>query len=161
MAWRGRTRAASCTRGGCGAGSSGCCDPVLVYVAGMAVFAAVMTLFVGPHLDPLLAILNEPLWFLGVYTVTLLFLPFMWWVHQRNRAVAFVVLLPLAVLDSVGVTVLGWPKWTGFLNYVLCWLVIQQLGFFWGESTRHRTWVVVAASRSASTSRWSTSGRGP
>jgi len=62
--------------------------PVLVYLAVMAVFAAVMTVVVGPQLDPLLAIINGPLWFLGVYTLTLLFLPFMWWVHQRNRAVA-------------------------------------------------------------------------
>ena len=76
--------------------------------------------------------------------MTLLFLPFMWWVHQRNRAIAFIVLIPLATLDSVGVTVLGWPLWIGFLNYLLCWLVIQQLGFFWDESTRHRTWVLVA-----------------
>lgn len=118
--------------------------PVLVYLAGMAVFSAVMTVVVGPDLDPLLSIVNEPLWFLGVYTLTLLFLPVMWRVHQRNRAVAFVVLVPLAILDSVGVTVLGWPLWLGFFNYLLCWLVIQQLGFFWDEDTRHRTWVVVA-----------------
>ena len=118
--------------------------PVLVYLAVMAVFSALMTVIVGPDLDPLLSIINEPLWFLGVYTVTLLFLPFMWWVHRHNRAIAFVVLVPLAILDSVGVTVLGWPLWTGFFNYLLCWLAIQQLGFFWGEETRHRTWVVVA-----------------
>jgi Acyltransferase family len=118
--------------------------PVLVYLAVMAVFSALMTLVLGPDLDPLLSIVNGPLWFLGVYTVTLLFLPFMWWVHHHNRAIAFVVLLPLAILDSVGVTVLGWPLWLGFFNYLLCWLAIQQLGFFWGEDTRRRTWVVVA-----------------
>lgn len=118
--------------------------PVLVYLAIMAVFAAVMTIVVGPQLDPLMAIINGPLWFLGVYTLTLLFLPFMWWVHQRNRAVAFLVLIPLATLDSIGVTILGWPLWLGFLNYLLCWLAIQQLGFFWGEQTRNRTWAVVA-----------------
>ncbi len=103
-----------------------------------------MTVVVGPSLDPLLSIINGPLWFLGVYTMTLLFLPFMWWVHQRNRAIAFVVLIPLATIDSIGVTVLGWPLWIGFFNYLLCWLAIQQLGFFWGESTRQRTWVLVA-----------------
>lgn len=118
--------------------------PVLVYLAVMAVFSAVMTVFVGPQLDPLLAIINGPLWFLGVYTITLLFLPAMWWVHQRSRSIAFVILVPLAVAVSVGVTILGWPLWIGFLNFVLCWLVIQQLGFFWGEKTRHRTWVWVA-----------------
>ncbi len=118
--------------------------PVLWYLALMAVFSAVMTIVVGPSLDPLLSIINGPLWFLGVYTLTLLFLPFMWWVHQHNRAVAFVVLIPLAILDSVGVTVLGWPLWIGFLNYLLVWLAIQQLGFFWAERTRHRTWVLVA-----------------
>ena len=133
---------------------------MLVYLAVMAVFSAVMTLIVGPRLDPLLSIINGPLWFLGVYTMTLLFLPFMWWVHHRNRAIAFVVLIPLAIIDSVGVTVLGWPLWTGFLNYLLCWLAIQQLGFFWGESTRHRTWVLVAVVSSRSTPPSSTSGRG-
>lgn len=118
--------------------------PVLVYLAIMAVFAAVVTLFLGPQLDPLLSIINGPLWFLGVYTLTLLFLPFMWWVHQRNRAVAFVVLVPLAVVDSVGVTVLGWPLWVGFLNFLFVWLAIQQLGFFWAERTSRRTWIAVA-----------------
>ncbi len=118
--------------------------PVLVYLAVMAVFSAVMTFLVGPDLDPLLSIINGPLWFLGVYTLTLLFLPFMWWVHQHNKAIAFVVLIPLATIDSIGVTILGWPLWLGFLNYLLCWLVIQQLGFFWGEHTRHRIWVLVA-----------------
>jgi hypothetical protein len=118
--------------------------PVLVYLAIMAVFGAAMTLFVGPQLDPLLSIINGPLWFLGVYTLTLLFLPFMWWVHRKNRAIAFVVLIPLAVIDSVGVTILGWPVWTGFLNFLFVWLVIQQLGFFWAEDTRHRTWVTIA-----------------
>ena len=93
--------------------------PVLVYLAIMAVFSAVMTVFVGPQLDPLLSIINGPLWFLGVYTLTLLFLPFMWWVHRRNRAIAFVVLIPLATIDSIGVTILGWPVWTGFLNFIL------------------------------------------
>lgn len=120
--------------------------PVLVYLAIMAVFSAVMTVVVGPGLDPLLSIINGPLWFLGVYTLTLLFLPFMWWVHQHNRAIAFVVLIPLAVIDSVGVTILGWPLWIGFFNYLLCWLVIQQLGFFWAEQTKYRTWVLVAVS---------------
>lgn len=118
--------------------------PVLWYLAAMAVFAAIVTFTLGPDLDPLLSIINGPLWFLGVYTLTLLFLPFMWWVHQRNRAIAFVVLLPLATLDSIGVTILGWPLWIGFFNYLLCWLAIQQLGFFWAERTRHRTWVTVA-----------------
>lgn len=118
--------------------------PVLVYLAIMAVFGAAMTLFVGPELDPLLAIINGPLWFLGVYTITLLFLPFMWWVHQKNRAIAFVVLIPLAVIDSVGVTILGWPVWVGFLNFIFCWVAIQQLGFFWAEDTRMRSWVTVA-----------------
>lgn len=118
--------------------------PVLVYLAIMAVFSAIMTIVVGPDLDPLLSIINGPLWFLGVYTLTLLFLPFMWWVHQHNRAIAFLVLIPLATLDSIGVTILGWPLWVGFFNYLLCWLAIQQLGFFWGESTRQRSWVLVA-----------------
>ena len=118
--------------------------PVLWYLAAMAVFAAIVTFTLGPDLDPLLSIINGPLWFLGVYTLTLLFLPFMWWVHQHNRAIAFVVLIPLATIDSVGVTILGWPLWIGFLNYLLCWLAIQQLGFFWAERTRHRTWVAVA-----------------
>jgi len=112
----------------------------------MGVFSAVVRVVAGDDLDPLLSIVNAPLWFLGVYCVTLLFLPFMWWVHQHNRAIAFVVLVPLATLDSVGVTVLGWPVWVGFFNYLLCWLAIQQIGFFWGERTRIRTWVVVALS---------------
>lgn len=120
--------------------------PVLWYLAAMAIFATIASLVMGPELDPLLSIINGPLWFLGVYTLTLLFLPFMWWVHQHNRAIAFVVLIPLATIDSVGVTILGWPLWIGFLNYLLCWLAIQQLGFFWAEPTRHRTWVLVAVS---------------
>jgi hypothetical protein len=117
--------------------------PVLVYFAVMAVMGMVISAVAGPRAAPLLDVVAQPLWFLGVYLLTLLFLPAMWWVHQRNRAIAFVVLVPLAVVDSVGVTILGWPGWIGMANFILVWLAIQQLGFFWGEATRIGAWVVV------------------
>jgi hypothetical protein len=118
--------------------------PVLVYFAVMAVVGIVASRMAGPSANALLSIVAQPLWFLGVYLVTLLFLPAMWWVHRHNRAVAFVVLVPSAALVSVGVTLLGWPAWLGLLNFVLVWVAIQQLGFFWGEHTQRRTWIVVA-----------------
>ena len=118
--------------------------PVLVYFAVMAVLGLVVSAVVGRAAEPLLSIVAQPLWFLGVYLLTLLFLPAMWWLHQRNRAAAFLLLMPLAAVVSVGVTILGWPSLLGFLNFLFVWLAIQQLGFFWGESTRTRTWVAVA-----------------
>ena len=119
--------------------------PVLVYFAAMALLGVVISAVVGDAATPLLAIVAAPLWFLGVYLLMLLCLPAMWRLHERNRAVAFVVLIPGAVVVSTGITVLGWPTWVGLLNYLLVWLTIQQLGFFWGERTRRRTWAVVAA----------------
>jgi hypothetical protein len=118
--------------------------PVLVYFAVMGILSLVVAVVAGPTASDLLGVVSQPLWFLGVYLLTLLFLPAMWWVHQRNRAIAFVVLIPIAAAVSVGVTVLGWPQWIGMLNFLLVWLTIQQLGLFWGEGTRRATWVLVA-----------------
>lgn len=123
--------------------------PVLVYFAVMAVVGVVASQVAGPAATALLSAVAQPLWFLGVYLITLLFLPAMWWVHQRNRAITFVVLVPSAAVVSTGVTILGWPQWLGFANFVLVWVAIQQLGFFWGESTRRRAWIAVAVSAAA------------
>ena len=119
--------------------------PVLVYFAFMAVVGMIVSAVVGPAAEPLLSIVAQPLWFLGVYLLTLLFLPAMWHLHEWNRGAAFLVLVPGAAAVSVGVTILGWPSVLGFLNFLFVWLAIQQLGFFWGESTRTRTWVALAA----------------
>jgi hypothetical protein len=123
--------------------------PVLVYFAVMAVVGIVAARIAGPAANALLGVVAQPLWFLGVYIVTLLFLPAMWWVHRRNRAIAFVVLVPLAALVSIGVTILGWPQWLGFVNFILVWVAIQQLGFFWGEQTRRAAWIVEAVGAAA------------
>ena len=71
--------------------------PVLVYFAVMAVIGGVAGIVAGPAARALISVVSQPLWFLGVYLLTLLLLPGMWRVHQFNRAIAFLVLVPLAV----------------------------------------------------------------
>jgi hypothetical protein len=71
---------------------------------------------------------GQPLWFLGVYLGTSGLVPLMVRAHDRAR-----ILTPMALLAgvvAVDVTRLATGvQAVGFLNLVLVWLLVQQLGF--------------------------------
>jgi len=121
--------------------------PVLVYLAFLGIAAAVCTTTIGPASGPILALACQMLWFLGIYVMTTMLLPAMLALHDRGRWWAFIIGVPLVVVLNLGVTFWAWPLPWSFANFLLVWLLVQQLGFFWtrppGERDRLWGWVAL------------------
>ncbi|MEF3404779.1 acyltransferase family protein [Agromyces sp. CCNWLW203] len=81
--------------------------------------------------------IGQPLWFLGVYLATSALVPLMVRAHERAR-----VLTPVALLAGVvAVDVLRFSTGLdgiGFLNLLLVWLLVQQLGFHLADGALDR-----------------------
>jgi hypothetical protein len=119
--------------------------PVLLYLAALAVAAAAATLLLGPNSEGMLALSCQMLWFLGIYVLTTLLLPAMAALHERNVYLAFAVGIPLAITVNLGTTLWGWPEAVGLVNYLLVWLLIQQLGFLWQMAIPRRFWAALGS----------------
>jgi len=117
--------------------------PVLVYLAFLSIAGSLATWRYGQASEAILALACQMLWFLGIYVITTMLLPGMLWLHHRNRGAAFIVGVPLAVGLNVAVMFWGWPLPLSFVNFLLVWLLAQQLGFFWFEPTRRWAWALV------------------
>ncbi|MFB6610927.1 acyltransferase [Agromyces sp. NPDC056379] len=94
--------------------------------------------------------IGQPLWFLGVYLATSALVPLMVRAHERAR-----VLTPLALLAGVvAVDMLRFSTGLdgiGFLNLLLVWLLVQQLGFHLADGALDRLapaalWSIAAGS---------------
>lgn len=72
-----------------------------------------------------------PLWFLVVYLLTIVLVPWTWWLHRRAAGVVLVGLVAMIglidVLDRAEVPVVG------YANYLLVFGGIHQLGYLWFE----------------------------
>lgn len=71
-----------------------------------------------------------PTWFLAAYVVIVTLAPPALWLWERSgwwSIVAGVVLAGLADLLSIGAGIV----WVGFLNYVLVWGTVHQIGYAW------------------------------
>src|SRR5688572_16861302 len=81
--------------------------------------------------------IGQPLWFLGVYLATSALVPIMVRAHERAR-----VLTPLGLLAGVvAVDVLRFATGVdaiGFVNLLLVWLLVQQLGFHLADGALDR-----------------------
>jgi peptidoglycan/LPS O-acetylase OafA/YrhL len=94
--------------------------------------------------------IGQPLWFLGVYLATSALVPLMVRAHERAR-----VLTPIALLAGVvAVDVLRFSTGIdaiGFVNLLLVWLLVQQLGFQLADGgvdrlSRRTLWSIAGAS---------------
>ena len=94
--------------------------------------------------------IGQPLWFLAVYIAISALVPVMVRAHERAR-----VLTPLALLAgvvAVDVVRIGTGiDAIGFVNLLLVWLLVQQLGFHLADGgvdrlARRTLWIVAAAS---------------
>jgi len=117
--------------------------PVLAYLAFLAIAATIATSTVGTASEAILALACQMLWFLGIYVMATMLLPGMLWLHDRNHLLAFVVGVPVITVLNLGVTFWSWPPWASFVNFLLVWLLAQQLGFFWFERTRASAWAAL------------------
>lgn len=119
--------------------------PVLLYLTVLALAAGVATLVLGPASEGMLALSCQMLWFLGIYVLTTLLLPAMAALHDRSVYLAFAVGVPLAITVNLGTTLWGWPEAVGLVNYLLVWLLIQQLGFLWKAAIPRKFWAALGS----------------
>lgn len=117
--------------------------PVLAYLAFLAIAGTIATVVVGPASRPILALACQMLWFLGIYVMTTMLLPAMVRLHEHGRLRAFVVGVPLVAMLNLGVTFWGWAVPISFANFLLAWLLVQQLGFFWDERSSRGAWIAI------------------
>ena len=81
--------------------------------------------------------IGQPLWFLGVYLAISALVPVMLRAHERARMLTpFALLAAVVAVDvtrlSTGVEAIG------FLNLLLVWLLVQQLGFHLADGSLDR-----------------------
>ncbi len=93
---------------------------------------------------------GQPLWFLGVYLGTSALVPLMVRAHDRARVLTPIGLLAGVVAVDVIRLATG-VQAVGFLNLVLVWLLVQQLGFHLADgavdaSSRFALWGIAVGS---------------
>lgn len=82
-------------------------------------------------------VMGQPLWFLGVYLVVVALAPAMVGLHQRHRLGVPVALAAAAVVVDVLRLRAGLTE-AGYLNLLIVWALVQQLGFFYADGTLTR-----------------------
>jgi peptidoglycan/LPS O-acetylase OafA/YrhL len=81
--------------------------------------------------------IGQPLWFLGVYLAISALVPVMLRAHERARVLTPIVLLAAVVTVDVTRIATGLDA-IGFLNLLLVWLLVQQLGFHLADGALDR-----------------------
>jgi peptidoglycan/LPS O-acetylase OafA/YrhL len=113
--------------------------PALVFVAVWLVLPPVLgRLGLPGELVRLVGkVMGQPLWFLGVYVAVVALAPAMVWLHRRFRLwVPAALAAAAAVVDALGLAA-GMHQ-LGYLNLLLVWVLVQQLGFFYADGTLER-----------------------
>ena len=81
--------------------------------------------------------IGQPLWFLGVYIAISALVPVMVRAHERARLLTPIALLAAVVAVDAARLTTG-VEAIGFLNLLLVWLLVQQLGFHLADGTIDR-----------------------
>jgi peptidoglycan/LPS O-acetylase OafA/YrhL len=111
--------------------------PALIYVAVWMVLGLVIGALWPQQSAPILQILGQLLWFIGIYLIAAAFAPALLRAHERWgwRALAALV-AAAALVDILRLTgVADGVKW---LNFAFVWLAIHQLGFFYADGLHER-----------------------
>jgi len=111
--------------------------PALVYVAVWTVLSLIVTAAGWTQLDPVLQILGQLLWFIGIYLIAAAFAPLLLRAHERFGLGAIAALV-LAVVAVDVVRLAGGVEAAGWLNFAFVWLAIHQLGFFYADGVADR-----------------------
>jgi peptidoglycan/LPS O-acetylase OafA/YrhL len=106
--------------------------PALVYVGVWTVLGLVVDALGWTQLDPVLQILGQLLWFIGIYLLAAAFAPLLLRAHERFGVGALIALVvAAAAVDTLRLAADVDPiKW---LNFAFVWLAIHQLGFFYAD----------------------------
>jgi hypothetical protein len=121
--------------------------PTLVFI-GIWVAAAMTVELAAPELaaklQPALAIIAKPLWFIAVYVIVVALAPTMLKVHERHGWRVPVAMTLAAVVVDLCRLSLDLPL-IGYLNFAFVWLFAHQLGFFYADGRLamvSRRWLV-------------------
>ncbi len=109
--------------------------PTLVFAAVWTVLTLVFAHLVDLSPETLKAgtmLVAVPVWFLAVYLLVIPLVPLMLGLHDRLGLVLPVSLVISAAFVDVLVRDLGLVG-VGYVNYLLVWLAVHQLGFFWRD----------------------------
>lgn len=93
--------------------------------------------------------IGQPLWFLGVYLAISALVPVMLRAHERARVLTPLALLAAVVAVDVVRLSTGFEA-IGFVNLLLVWLLVQQLGFHLADGgvdrlSRRTLWAIAGA----------------
>ena len=104
---------------------------------GLAVVLNVAAPDLTERLEPALAIIAKPLWFIAVYLIVIALAPVMLRLHERfGLAVPVGMAVAAAGVDVMRIT-FEVPV-VGYLNFAFVWLFAHQLGFFYADGSLAR-----------------------
>jgi fucose 4-O-acetylase-like acetyltransferase len=110
--------------------------PVLVFAGAWLVLPLLLDLagLPGEQVGLVAKVMAQPLWFLGVYLVVVALAPVMVRLHRRWRL--WVPATLAAAAAGVDALRLGAGiEQVGYLNLLLVWTLVQQVGFFYADGT--------------------------
>jgi peptidoglycan/LPS O-acetylase OafA/YrhL len=113
--------------------------PVLVFAAVWLVLPLLLGRLglPGGQVELVGKVIGQPLWFLGVYLVVVALGPAMVRLHRRFRLwVPVALAAAAAAVDAVRLA--AGVQQVGYLNLLLVWVLVQQLGFFYADGTLGR-----------------------
>jgi fucose 4-O-acetylase-like acetyltransferase len=91
----------------------------------------------GERVELVGRVMGQPLWFLGVYLVVVALAPAMVRLHRRVRLwVPATLAAAAAAVDALRLA--AGVRQAGYLNLLLVWALVQQLGFFYADGTLPR-----------------------
>lgn len=114
--------------------------PCAIFIGSWVAFAVVLNVTspaLAERLEPALAIIAKPLWFIAVYLIVIALAPAMLRLHER-----FGIAVPVGMAAAAaGVDVLRLAlgvEYVGYLNFAFVWLFAHQLGFFYADGSLTR-----------------------
>ncbi len=113
--------------------------PVLAFTAAWLLLPLLLDLLGVPaeQVELVGKVMGQPLWFLGVYLVVVALAPVMVRLHRRHRLrVPLALAAAAAAVDALRHAT-GNDQ-VGYLNLLLVWVLVQQVGFFYADGTLTR-----------------------
>jgi len=110
--------------------------PALIYV-GVWMVAGLVIAQLWPQTAPILQLVGQLLWFIGIYLIAAAFAPALLRAHDRFGIWALVALVAAAAAVDV-IRLTGINDGVKWLNFAFVWLAIHQLGFFYADGAHNR-----------------------
>ena len=118
--------------------------PAIVYIVAVTCAGLLLDSRGGEGVRGVGGLLYQPLWFLGAYLCVVALTPVMLRAHHISASWTLGAVLLLVVLCDVGRLALG-VEGLGYVNVLLVWLFLHQLGFVYVDRTPTRPGAAVMA----------------